>query len=182
MAQHKKKRKAKSKAGRASNHRPRSSNPKRKGHKRRTSKNPFTFFGGSARPKTVGKAVIGVLAGVSIGRAVTNMLPASFTATNLTHSLSAAAVALAEWWALSLIDPEFGTAAGLGGLAYAGNVALNAFLPEVGGYTGISGVRRGTGDFINARLQATPLLPGASGISGVGRVNAYPSAYGRIAA
>ncbi len=112
------------------------------------------------------------------------MLPAAFTGSNLTHSLSAAAVALVEWWALSMVDPEFGAAAGLGGLAYAGNVALNAFLPEVGGYTGISGVRRGTGDFIPADQSAflATMNPARLPTTGGLGARAYPTAYGRLAA
>jgi len=186
MAKPKKKRKASSGARRASNYRRSRKNPKmfgkRRSNHRRRSSNPFQFFGGAARPKTVGKAVIGVMAGVGATRMVTNMLPASFTSSNLTHALSAAAVALAEWWALSMVDGEFAAAVGLGGLAYATNAGLNAVMPEAGSYVGISGMRRGTGDFVPADQSGfmTTLRPSMS-IPATGNLGpaAYPSAYGR---
>lgn len=150
-------------------------------HHAHRSRNPFSFFGSSAKPKTVVKAAAGVLVGVGVTRTLVNIVPASFTSSNITHTLTAAALALLEWWGFSMVDPDFGAAVGLGGLAYAGNAALNSFMPQAGQYIGISGVRRGTGDLIKAHLNPYPQLPGSAGIGSVGVRKVYPSAYGRVA-
>jgi hypothetical protein len=154
---------------------------KNKGHRRRRSnarKNPFSFFGGPAKPAVVAEAAVGVLAGLAIARAVINMLPASLTSTTLSKTASSIAIAIGEWWLLSMVSPTFGAAAGLGGIAYAGNSALNAVMPEVGSYTGVSGM----GDFVKGRFSVpqNPVLDGNTGSPIMGSLMsaAYPPAYG----
>jgi hypothetical protein len=84
------------------------------------------------------------------------------------------------WWVGSFINPEFGAAAGLGGIAEAGSIALNAFLPSIGSTLALSG--RGQGDFVPARyaVPQNPILDAATGLPKRQAmvVSAYPKAYG----
>ena len=173
-------RKAKRKASSTRRHRtrPRASNRKRNPtrtvyrtkmnfgvrHKRR---NPgrMSMFGQPLKAAKVLEVGFGVAVGVGVNKAVLPMLPANFTSSNAMATVAAFAVAAAEWWAASFVSPDFGAAVGLGGIAHAVSQGLNAFLPSVGAWTGMSGVRRGTGDFVPARLNEpyNPLLnPGVA--------------------
>ncbi len=135
-----------------------------KTHKRR---NPgrMSMFGQPLKIQKVLEVGFGVAVGVGVNKAVLPMLPANFTSSNAMATAAAFAIAVAEWWAASFISPDFGAAVGLGGIAHAVSQGLNAFLPSVGAWTGMSGVRRGTGDFVSARLNEpyNPLLnPGVT--------------------
>jgi len=151
----------------------------RKGNRRR---NPMASSISLSRPSGIVQAGVGVLVGVAATKAVTAALPSEVTSSPLYSTLAAIAVAAGVWWVGSFIDPEFGAAAGLGGIAEAGSIALNAFLPSVGSTLALSGRRRGTGDFVNANRSAflTSLAPDLA--TGLPKrqamiVSAYPKAY-----
>jgi hypothetical protein len=151
----------------------------RKGNHR--SKNPMASSISLSRPSGIVQAGVGVLVGVAATKAITAALPAEVTGSPLYSTVAAAAVAVGVWWIGSFINPEFGAAAGLGGIAEAGSIALNAFLPSVGSTLALSG-RRGTGDFVPGRyaVPQNPVLDAATGLPKRQAmvVSAYPKAYG----
>jgi hypothetical protein len=146
---------------------------KNRRHHRR-SRNPMATSISLARPASVVQAAIGVLVGVAATRAIVAALPANITANNMYSTIAAIAVAVGIWWVGSMISPEFGAAAGLGGIAEAGSVALNTFLPQVGSYVSL-------GDFVPGRFAVpqNPVLDAATGLPKrqTMMVSAYPKAY-----
>lgn len=192
------KRKNTSKARRTYKSKPRRiskmSNPRRKNSftpKHRRRKNPkggFSFFGGPARPGKVLEASLGVLVGVAVNKTVVALLPASLTGSSVAATVASFGVAVGQWWLASMISPDFGTAVGLGGIANAGSVALNAFIPSVGGYVSLSGMPRGMGDFVPGlfAVPENPVTRGANNanitLTGNLGASAYGTAYGRRAA
>lgn len=105
---------------------------KAKKHRTHSSGNPFAKSISMGKPQEVAVAAAGVLVGVAAVKAVAPMLPATITSSNLYSTLAAVVIAGGVWWIGSMINPEFGAAAGLGGIAEAGSIALNAWLPSVG--------------------------------------------------
>lgn len=170
------------KRNRAKNHRSRTVivMPKSNVGRRKGKRNP-AFFGSNASPMKLAEYVAGGLIGVTINRVAQTMLPASVTGNNFFSTLAAFGIALAEWWAASMISKDFGSAVGFGALMNAGSTALNTFIPQVGSAVGLSG-RRGVSDFVGARWTipdtSVNMLTGnpTTGVSG-----AYPLAYGRAA-
>ena len=152
----------------------------RKGN--RGSRNPMASSISLSRPSGIVQAGVGVLVGVAATKAITAALPSEVTASPLYSTVAAAAVAAAVWWVGSFINPEFGAAAGLGGIAEAGSIALNAFLPSVGSTLALSGIRRGIADFVPGRyaVPQNPILDAATGLPKRQAmvVSAYPKAYG----
>lgn len=150
---------------------------------RRKSRNP-SFMGSSVSVTRMAELVAAGLIGVAINQAIQPMLPTSITGTAIGASVAAVVVAVAEWWAGSLIDKDLGAAAGFGGLMYAGSVVLNQFIPSVGSYVSLSG-RRGAGDFVPGRFAVpqNPVTDAMSGMQSSGGLGqgAYPMAYGRVA-
>ena len=176
---------------RRSNHRRRSTkNPRRtivvmgRRNGRRRSRNPVALGGSAGR---VAKNVVATLVGMAVNRAVLPMLPATFTQNNIFATVSALAVAAAQFYLGSMVSKEFGPYFGLGGAVNAGATALNSFIPQVGTYTGISGGfgvsgLRGIGDLIPGSfvVPQNPVSDGNPGFSLVGGANmgsSYPSAY-----
>lgn len=152
-----------------------------RGHKHRKqnrrhhrSRNPMARSISLARPAQVITAAVGVLIGVAATRAIVSALPSTVTSSNLYSTLAAVAVAVGIWWIGSMVSPEFGAAAGLGGIAEAGSVALNSFLPSVGSYVSL-------GDFVPGKfvVPQNPILDAATGLPSrqVAAVSAYPKAY-----
>lgn len=140
-------------------------------HHKKHSRNPLARQITMGRPSDIAKAGAGVLVGVAVAKGVVAMLPANITASNLYSFLAAVGIAIGEWWAFSMIDPEFGAAAGLGGIAEAGSIGLNAWLPSVG-------QRVSLGQYIpavNANQAIATVMPN-TGISGLGG-KAYGRAY-----
>lgn len=129
-------------------------------HRRRRNPGRMTMFGQPLKASKVLEVGFGVAVGVGVNKAVLPMLPVQFTSSSATATIAALAIAAAEWWAASFVSPDFGAAVGLGGVAHAVNVGLNAFVPSVGAWTGMSGIRRGTGDFVPGKLNEpyNPLL------------------------
>ncbi len=160
---------------------PKSKNAKRRYGMRR---NP-TFFGQSVSIAKMGEYIAGGLIGVTVNRVVLPLLPAQVTGNNIFATVAAFAIALAEWWAASWIDRDFGAAVGFGGLMNAGSQALNAFIPQVGSVISLSGPRRGVGDFVPGMFTVpqVPVIDPGTGlaIGGGMMTSAYPTAYGRAA-
>lgn len=151
---------------------------KSKHAKARRSSNPFGTTISIRRPTEILTATAGVLVGVAGAKFGVSLLPASITGNTLYSTLAAFAVAGLEWWLLSMVSPEFGAAAGLGGIAEAGSIALTNFFPSVGGLA-LSG--RGTGDFVPGRFTVpqNPVLDAATGTTRnmASAVSAYPRPY-----
>jgi hypothetical protein len=148
---------------------------KRKGNRRhRRSRNPMATSISLHRPAGVVQAAVGVLVGVAATRAIMAALPANITSSSMYSVLAAGAIAVGIWWIGSMVSPEFGAAAGLGGIAEAGSIALNAFLPSVGSTLAL-------GDFVPARyaVPQNPILDAATGVPKrqAAVVAAYPRAY-----
>lgn len=152
----------------------------KKGKKSRSSSNPFATSITLGRPVKVATAGAGVLVGVALVKGIGNasFVPAAISGNNLYLTLFKFGLAGVVWWGLSMIDPEFGAAAGLGGIAEAGSNALNTWFPSIGQYSPL-------GDFVPGRFAVpqNPVLDGNSGvpISPSRRSFAYGGAY-RVAA
>lgn len=117
---------------------------KRKKGRTRSSGNPFAKSISLSRPMDIATAGAGILVGVGVAKALAPMLPDAITSNNLYLTIAKFAIAGLEWWAFSMINPEFGAAAGLGGIAEAGSNALNTWFPSVGQYSPL-------GDFVAVR-------------------------------
>jgi hypothetical protein len=159
---------------------------KRKGHRRaHRSSNPFSTTISIRRPAEILTAAAGVLVGVAGAKIIVGFLPATITSSTLYSTLAAFGAAAVEWWLASMVNPEFGAAVGLGGIAEAGSIALTNYLPSVGGPLALSGWR-GTGDFVPGRFSVpqNPVLDAATGMPKVmaQAVSAYPKPYGVQAA
>jgi hypothetical protein len=146
----------------------------RRGHRRRRSSNPMATHISLTRPAAVIQAAVGVLVGVAATRAIVAALPANISGSSLYSTVAAVAIAVGIWWLGSMISPEFGAAAGLGGIAEAGSIALNQFLPSVGSVVSL-------GDFVPGRFTVpqNPVLDAATGLPKrvAAVVAAYPRAY-----
>lgn len=161
----------------------RRSNPRH--HRRasyRRSRNPNLFGGKST--KTILKISGGVLAGVFITKSIPRYIPASITGSIGSGSVMAVVVsfgsALAAGYLGKMIDPEFGEGALWGGIAQAISVALNAFLPQVGGVFSLGDLV--SGNFvvpqnpIRAGMMAPASIVAAAKMSGMGAA-AFPRAF-----
>jgi hypothetical protein len=151
---------------------------KKKGGKRyRRSGNPFGASSLSLQtPTKIATAGAGVLIGVAVNRGIVSILPASVTGNNLYATLASFAVAFAQWYAFSMVNAEFGAAAGLGGIAEAGSTALNTWFPAIGSKVSL-------GDFVPGKFAVpqNPVLDAAGPYSPSRRSFAYGGAY-RVAA
>jgi uncharacterized membrane protein YeaQ/YmgE (transglycosylase-associated protein family) len=122
-----------------------------------------------------------MIGGGLIGVTVTKLIPGYIKSSGLTSSLPQGGFmnviisGVSAWLAGFLIgkfDLELGQAAMFGGFMQTGSVALNTFLPSVGGQFSL-------GDLVDARfvVPQNPLY-GGGGMSAMGRgAAAYPSAY-----
>lgn len=137
----------------------RRSNPTRRMNARRRHhsvrrRNP-SLFGSQVNAFGMAKAIAGGLAGVAITKAVPNMLPPGIGGTPIMNTVISIAVAVAAGMAVKALvkgDPTLGDAVLFGGLMQAGSVALNAFLPSVGGVIGLQGLGNGMGDLVPGRF------------------------------
>jgi hypothetical protein len=152
----------------------------KKGKKHRSSSNPFATSITLGKPVKVATAGAGVLVGVALVKGIGNssFVPATISGNNLFLTLFKFGLAGVVWWGLSMIDPEFGAAAGLGGIAEAGSNALNTWFPSIGQYSPL-------GDFVPGRFAVpqNPVLDGNMSLpsSPSRRSAAYGGAY-RVAA
>ena len=148
--------------------------------RRRSASNPFARSISLGRPSDMVTAAGGVLVGVFGVKAGMGFLPASVTSSPLFTTLAAVFLAGVEWWALSFISPEFGAAAGLGGIAEAVSIGLDQF--GVGSGVALNGLRRGRfGDFVPASFSVpqNPVLDAATGFPKTQAMTtgAYPRPY-----
>jgi hypothetical protein len=149
----------------------------RMGGRRRHSSNPFAKSISLSGPTNVVTSIGGVLAGVFINKTVVAFLPANITSNTLYATLASGAIALAEWWIFSMVEPEFGAAVGLGALAEVGSIALSNYLPQIG----VSPLSGRLGDFVPGRfvVPQNPVLDAATGFpkSMTMATSAYPRPY-----
>ena len=150
----------------------------RKHHSR--SHNPMAKSIELHRPAQIVQAGVGVLVGVAATKAIVAALPTNITQSAAYSTAAAAAVAVGIWWLGSMVSPEFGAAAGLGGVAEAGSIALNGFLPNIGSKLALSG--RGAGDFVPAANNGFLAVLGPDIATAMPKrqamaVAAYPPAY-----
>ena len=143
----------------------------------RRSRNPFASTISLSRPAGIITAAAGVLVGVAATKFIVGLLPPSITSNTIYATVAAFGAAAVEWWLFSLVSPEFGAAAGLGGIAEAGSIALTNFMPSLSGVA-LSGR---LGDFVPGRfvVPQNPVLDAATGLPSAQRsaVSAYPKPY-----
>lgn len=129
--------------------------------RRRSSRNPSIL--GISTPMGIAKLVVSTLGGVTITKAIPNMLPASMMSTPVMRVLSSFGVALLSGYLAHMFtgDPVISGGITLGGLAQAGSVGLNSFLPSVGATIGLQGLGGGIGDLIAGSypIPQNPLFP-----------------------
>lgn len=138
------------------------SNPRRRHHRRRANpakvvyryrgrkrsrrnssrrrRNP-SGFGGGMGLKSGAKAIVFGLAGVTVTKTASAMLPASVVSSPLMRVVASAALAWGGGALVSKWDKDAGNAFMFGGFMQAGSVALNAFLPQIGSVIGLQGLR-----------------------------------------
>ena len=150
-------------------------------HRKHRSHNPFAKSISLSKPTDMVIAGLGVLVGVTATKTVIGFLPDFFKQNTLYATLGAFVAAGLEWWLFSMVNAEFGAAAGLGGIAQAGSIALTNYFPSVGGRIALSG-RRGVGDFVSGSFTVpqNPVLDAATGMppKQVMTVGAYSRPYG----
>lgn len=151
---------------------------KKKGGKHHhRSSNPFGASSLSLQtmPK-IAVAGAGVLIGVAVNRGIVSVLPDAVKSNNFYAAAASFAVAFAQWWTFSMINPEFGAAAGLGGIAEAGSTTLNTWFPAIGSKVSL-------GDFVPGKFAVpqNPVLDAAGPYAPSRRSFAYGGAY-RVAA
>lgn len=117
------------------------------------------------------EAVLGGLVGVTAAKMIPASLPMQLTSTPTMRILSSVASAFLAGWVGGRLSPRFGDAVLFGGLMQAGSIALNAFLPAVGGQIGLSGVRGGLGELVAGAYSVpqNPLYPGQANYPAYGR-------------
>jgi hypothetical protein len=179
MNPHKRSNMAGTKKNRASgHHKARSAHHHKRRH--RHSHNPFAKSISLSKPTDMVIAGLGVLVGVTATKTVIGFLPDFFKQNTLYATIGAFVAAGLEWWLFSMVNAEFGAAAGLGGIAQAGSIALTNYFPTVGGKIALSG--RGVGDFVSGRFAVpqNPVLDGATALplKQVQMVGAYSKPYG----
>jgi len=118
----------------------RRSNPRRH-HRRRNGarRNPAAF---NLKGMTLGKAVIGGLAGVAAAKFIPTLIPANYISSNLMRTVATGAAAVvAQMVAHAFIKDEAITNGVLfGGLMQTASTALNAFLPSIASQLGLNGM------------------------------------------
>lgn len=159
------------------------------GRRRNRRRNPL-FFGNTVSAVKIAEYVAGGLIGVAVNRAILPLLPSAITNSNLGATFAALAIAAAEWWIANMVNKDFGAAVGFGALMNAGSQALNYFLPTVGSFVSLQGVRvnNGIADFVPGffTVPQTPVITDGSttpmrGPGGDMMHRAYPTAYGMAA-
>lgn len=104
------------------------SGKKKKGGRRKTSRNPMLFGVSSSDALANSAAVLGA---VTIAKLVPPMLPASWTATDLGRFLTTAGVAVVEVFAAHMLIPRYRTMVLAGAGAQTLSVGLNPVLRKV---------------------------------------------------
>lgn len=140
----------------------------------RRRRNPQLF--GRSSPKDLLTLVGGGLVGVTVTKMIPSYVPSSITSMIPSGGIGAVLIsgvsAFAAGWLAGKVNKEFGEAVLFGGLMQTGSVALNAFLPSVGGTFSL-------GDLINGNyvVPQNPIMAGnAMAVSSA--VSRGMSAYG----
>jgi hypothetical protein len=150
-------------------------------HRRRSvrrSGNPSLF--GQSNSFEIGKMIVGGLAGVTITKAVPNMLPSSMTSSPIMRTGSSIVIALLTGYlGGKFVDKTLGDAMMFGGLMQAFSVGLNSFLPSVGATIGLQGLGGGIGDLVagNYPVPQNPLWPQYNPAMGGGAMAALPAGH-----
>ena len=143
-------------------------NPVRRVSVRRARRRNPSLFGSRVNASQMTKAVVGGLVGVTAAKTLPTFLPANMTATPIMRILSSGAAAFLAGWLAGRFDSTFGDAVLFGGLMQAGSVALNTFVPSVGGQIGLSG---GLGELMAGAypVPQNPLNPSQANYPSYGR-------------
>ena len=147
---------------------------------RRRRRNP-TLFGSQVTSMELGKSLVGGLVGVAVAKLIPPMLPGGLTSSPAMKVIITGAVAFGAGMLGNKLGGNFGSAMLFGGLMQTMSIALNAFIPSIGGQIGLSGFGRGMGELVpgqfsqpqnvvNWRALAAPAMPMAApaGVSGLG--------------
>jgi hypothetical protein len=144
--------------------------------RRKNRRNPMLGTSNVPGTKLFMYLLVGAI-GAGLNKVVTNILPSSVTGSTLGRTVSAAAVAGAQWYFGSMVNREYGPFFGFGGGMNVVSEALTAYVPGASAL-GLSG--RGVGDFVPASFTVpqNPILD-ASGLPVQGSLGpaAYPAAY-----
>lgn len=122
--------------------------------------------------------VLGGLVGVTAAKLIPGLLPASLMGSPIMRIVVSGASAWAAGMVGAKVSGPFGNAVLFGGLMQTGSLALNAFVPSIGGQIGL----RGLGDIVPGYFPVpqNPIYPGNSpmiaapttartGANGIGR-------------
>jgi hypothetical protein len=105
--------------------------------------------------------VLGGLIGVTAAKIIPGMLPASLLGSPIMRIVVSGASAWAAGMVGSKVSGPFGNAVLFGGLMQTGSLALNAFIPSIGGQIGLRGMG-GLGDIVPGYFPVpqNPIYPG----------------------
>lgn len=155
---------------------------------RRRSRRSGNPFGIAMSSKQIGEIVLGAALAAPFTKAATsalaNVLP-NMATDNVTATIASAIIGLGGWYLGSMVSKDFGFGVGIGALSATLTQAVNSFVPSVGNTLGLSGYRRGVGDFVPGRFAVpqNPILDQARmlGMGSGPQSMAYPSPYRRTA-
>jgi len=118
-------------------------------HRRR--RNP-SVFGRSVTSVGGVEAILGGLIGVTAAKILPTYIPASMLGSPIMRVLASGASAWAASLAIGKLRPGMSDAVMFGGLMQTASVALNLFIPSIGGQIGLSGYRNGMGDLVEGNF------------------------------
>lgn len=146
--------------------------------RRRVKRNP-TLFGLNIGGSQMATVVIGGLIGVAATKFIPNAIPISLGGGNIVRVLiSGLSAFVAAMAANKAVGKAFGDAVLFGGLMQTGSVALNAFLPVIGGQLALTGVGElvNTGGFV---VPQNPVLPASVPVQARVGASGLDRAYGK---
>lgn len=146
---------------------------------RRRRRNP-NLFGRSVGTSQLGQAIIGGLIGVTAAKMIPAALPVNLTATPIMQIISTGASAWLAGMLAGRFSQPFGDAVFFGGMMQMGSIALNAFLPSVGGRIALNGMRGGLGELVSGAFAVpqNPLMPSQANYPAYGRPMIADASYG----
>jgi hypothetical protein len=108
--------------------------------------------------------VLGGLIGVTAAKLIPGLLPASLLGSPIMRIVISGASAWAAGMVATKVSGPFGNAVLFGGLMQTGSLALNAFIPSIGGQIGL----RGLGDIVPGYFPVpqNPIYPGTQPMAG----------------
>lgn len=120
----------------------------RRVHRRR--RNP-SVFGRSVASVGAVEMILGGLVGVTAAKIIPTYVPVQFLSSPILRILVTGASAWVASMLVGKVRPGMADAVMFGGLMQAGSVALNAFVPSIGGQIGLNG-GRGMGDLVEGHF------------------------------